>query len=332
MSVLISDIAKKVGVSNATVSNALNDRPGVSKQKRKEIIDAAREMGYFKKRVDSSKRFEFLVVSSQLEIINDPAFFSDLIKSVETASYANKMEVVIRYIDVKDLTGVLGENNLNENTSGYIILATELKENDLSFLRTFNRPFVILDAAYHYPEFTCVVINNRDSAYFATKHLINNGHREIGIITSCCSIENFKERERGFLDSLSAHCISYNEEYWFDVEPTLEGSYEGMKKILDRNPKLPTALFIVNDTIAFGVNKALIEANQREGISMVGFDDIPLAVLMDPPLTTVKVDKTMLGTLAVEQLMLKLNNGSKTNIKIQVNTSLIIRDSVDNLE
>ena len=65
---------------------------------------------------------------------------------------------------------------------------------------------------------------------------------------------------------------------------------------------------------------------------MVGFDDIPLAVLMDPPLTTVKVDKTMLGTLAVEQLMLKLNNGSKTNIKIQVNTSLIIRDSVDNLE
>lgn len=328
MSILISDIAKIVGVSNATVSNALNNRKGVSDEKKKEIIKVANELGYYKKKQDDSSRIEMLIINSQKDIVGDTAFFSELIKGVEKECFDNELELVIRHIDASELKEVLSIENINEKTTGYLLLATEMLEKEILFLEKATFPFIILDASYKNPRFSCVAINNRDAAYNAGTFLINSGHKKIGLVTSEFRIENFKERETGFLDALKDHNIEFDEKFLFTVEPTLEGSYNKMNDYLRKKPELPSAMFVVNDTIAFGVNKSLIESEVRSQISIIGFDDIPIAKLMDPPLTTIKVEKKSLGKIAVNQLLSLINDEEYVPINIQVNATLIVRKSV----
>lgn len=330
MSILIKDIAKKIGVSNATVSNALNNRKGVSEIKKREIVEVATEMGYFKKTNIGEKRIEFLIIANNKSVVNDSAFFSELIKGLEKESYQNETELIVRHINLVDLEKVMSLENLNDKTNGYILLATEIQESDLDFLSNFKLPLVILDASFKNPNFTYVGINNRDGAYNATKFILDRNYESIGIITSVEKIENFDEREVGFNDALRSKFPRSELESIcrLEVNPTLEGSYNDMKKHLENDLIPSESYFVVNDTIAYGVRKALDESGYQSKVALIGFDDIPIASMMTPPLTTVKVEKSSLGKLAVQQINEQIDDDNYVKIKIEVNTSLVIRGSV----
>ena len=335
MKVVISDIARKAGVSSGTVSNAINNRKGISEQKRQAILKIAREMGYFDQREikkTESQKIKFVIMNKQGNVVGDTPFFSELIRGIEMECSALGYELVISHITLAPEEDPI-EKIRPELADGLLLLGTELEKQDLAVFRHLEVPLVILDTIFNSQDFDFVAINNRDSAYEIVEKMIEKGHRDIGIINSTFQINNFRERKQGFVQAIQEHDLIHYEETEALVEPTLEGSYQDMKVYLeslraDQRP-LPSAFFAVNDNIAIGAMKAIREVFPDHPLTIVGFDDIPLAEFCNPPLTTVKVDKVYLGRQAVRRLIEKITSEDENHLKMLVATTIVERESIN---
>ena len=333
MKIKISDIAKKAGVSDGTVSNALNNRKGISNEKREYILQIAREMGYFRKNSDQDKLIRLLIVNKQAHVVGDTPFFSELIRGIETECSGQGFELVINHVDAEILKNRRLEDILKtDQTSGILLLGTEMEVQDLNYFRNICIPLVILDTAFRDTNFDYVAINNVDGTYEIVEHLIKNGHTSIGIINSSHQINNFRERKNGYVHALNDNNLLLSPENEALVEPTPEGAYLDMKAFLNSflaefpKEKLPTASYAVNDNIALGAIKAFNELDLS--ISICGFDDLPICELITPALTTVHVNKQYLGKTAVSRLVQKINTPDYDIQKILIATKTIQRDSV----
>lgn len=336
MKIKISDIAKKAGVSDGSVSNALNNRKGISKEKRDYILQVAREMGYFRKNNEHDRLIRLLIINKEAHVVGDTPFFSELIRGIETECSGQGFELIVNHIDNKTLkAGHLNDVLKTDQTSGILLLGTELELSDLDYFKNICIPLVILDTAFRDVTFDYVAINNVDGTYEIVEHLINNGHTNIGIINSSHQINNFRERKTGYVHALNDHNLLLSPENEALVEPTPEGAYLDMKTYLNSflaeypKDKLPTAYYAVNDNIALGAIKAFNELNLS--ISICGFDDLPICELITPALTTVHVNKQYLGKTAVARLVQKINGPDYDIQKILIATKTIQRDSVKNI-
>ncbi|MBC8171179.1 MAG: substrate-binding domain-containing protein, partial [Anaerolineae bacterium] len=181
-------------------------------------------------------------------------------------------------------------------------------------------------------DFDSVVIDNFNGALTAVNHLIQNGHRHIGLIGSNRdSYPSVLERRQGYLAALAQHNIQSH----YIEESVLERpqAFEATLRLIKRHPEI-TAIFACNDNVAIGVMNAVrhLGYDVPGDISIVGFDDIDLAQEVMPPLTTIHVDKVLMGTLALRLLRDRINDHEKVAIKTVVTTHLIIRESVRRLE
>lgn len=329
MKVKIRDIAKKAGVSDGTVSNALNNRKGISEEKKDYILKIAREMGYFKKNNDPVKCIRLLIVNNQAHVIGDTPFFSELIRGIETECSAQGYDLIINHVNSEDLKVDILKV---DQTSGILLLATEMEIQNLSYFENCPIPLVILDTAFKDTKFDYVAINNVDGTYEIVEHLIKNGHSNIGIINSSYQINNFRERKLGYMQVLNDYNLAVTPENEALVDPTPEGAYHDMKIYLQAflseysEKKLPTAFYAVNDNIALGAIKAFNELDLS--ISICGFDDIPVAELITPSLTTVHVNKRYLGKTGIVRLVDKISNYDLDAQKILIATKIIERESV----
>ncbi|MHC5374188.1 LacI family DNA-binding transcriptional regulator [Enterococcus sp. LJL120] len=336
MKVLISDIAKKAGVSSGTVSNALNNRKGISEEKKQAIIQIATDMGYFRQKENRESRelkIRLVILNNQRNVVGDTPFFSELIRGIEMECRSLGYELSINHVDMgadDDLADVL-----NQEASGVLVLGTELEKDDLEKFSQLNKPVVFLDTVFRTQQHDFVAINNADSAYEIVELLIRNGHKKIGIINSAFQINNFRERKQGFIQAINDYGLIFYEEMEALVEPTLEGAYHDMKNFLAaclaEKATLPTAFFAVNDNIAIGAMRAIEEYGLKEELSIVGFDDIPLSEFCNPPLTTIKVDKVNLGKQGIQRLIFKIDGQTSSSLKILVGTSIVERQSVQEI-
>lgn len=335
MKIKLKDIADAADVSVATVSLALNNKKGVSEEKREEIIRIAREMGYSLENLEkknTEKIIRFIIYKRHGFVVSDTPFFSNLIEGIQRECRENQYEMVISHITKNEENyQEIIENIKEDNASGVILLATEMYKEDLNNFIDINKPIVLLDSYFKHEDFDYVVINNSSASYKATEHLIENGHREIGYLQSSVYINNFYYRESGFTEALNDNQISLKDDYVYKLEPTLEGSYKDMKKLLkDRKNELPTTFFADNDIVAFGAMRALKENGIKipADVSIVGFDDMPFCQVSSPRLTTIKVYKQEIGRLAVKRVLEKINGDDNIIQKIEVATELVERDSV----
>ena len=331
----LDDIASIVGVSKSTVSNALNDKKGVSEQTKKHILKIADDVGYKKSLANGNdsikKSIRIILYKKHGYVYSDTPFFANLIEGIQKECRVEGYEMMVAHLsNGEDNFNNIIQDIKNDDCSGYLLLATEMVKEDLELFKILEKPLVLLDSNFKHEDFDFVVINNFDAAFKAVNYLIENGHSKIGYLHSSVYINNFYYRKLGFIDALQEKGIEVEEKYQFSLEPTLEGSYRDMTERLKHNPELPTAFFADNDIIAFGVMKALQEKGFRipEEISMIGFDDMPYCEISNPKMTTVKVPKHYYGTVAVKRLIEKINNNDLQNQKIEVNTQLIERESV----
>jgi DNA-binding LacI/PurR family transcriptional regulator len=147
-------------------------------------------------------------------------------------------------------------------------------------------------------------------------------------------VNNFRQREIGIKQAVKCFGLTYNEKFVYSVDSTYDGAYNDMGALLKKGAKLPTALFSSNDIIAYGCIKAIKEAGYRvpEDVSIIGFDDLPLSAVMDPPLTTMEVSKKRIGELAMRLMDNKLEmDQGMPPVKITICGRLICRKSVKNL-
>ena len=332
MKVKVRDIALKAGVSDGTVSNALNNRKGISEEKREYILKIAREMGYFKNNSSSNNNtIRLIIIYKDAHIIGDTPFFSELIRGIENECSLQGYELIIHHVNSDSLHTEITKSLKSNETKGVLLLGTEMDIDDLKLFDNVCTPLVVLDNEYDDMLYDYVAINNSDGSYAITKLLIDNGHKNIGLINSSYQINNFKKRKMGYRNALDDYNLPFRPENEILVDPSPEGSYRDtatyLKAFLNELSldELPTAFYAVNDNIAIGAVRAFQELNID--ISICGFDDLPISKLFNPPLTTVQVDKKQLGKIAVSRLINKIN-GDISHLKILVATKIVERDSV----
>ncbi len=331
----LDDIAKFAGVSKATVSNALNNRKGVGNETKKKIIKIAQDLGYKgikSKNMKEQNSIRIIMYKRHGYVVSDTPFFSNVIEGIQKECRAEGYEMTISHLSrgEKDYNKIIDDIRA-DNSSGYLILATEMFEEDLDDFTVLSKPVVLLDSFFKNRNYDQIVIDNYSASYQAARNLIENGHQKIGYLYSSVYINNFHYRKLGFLDAQKEANITINEKYHFGISPTIEGSYLEMKDILvNTNPELPTAFFADNDIIAFGAVRALKEygISIPEQVSIIGFDDMPYCEICDPKMSTVKVYKQYIGEVAVKRLIEKISLEDDINQKIEISTKLVERNSV----
>jgi len=327
--VSIKKLSEVTGFSPATISNALNNKRGVKKETVAEILRVAKEMGYISE--DRITKIRFVIFKKNGKIIDDTPFFPLLIDGVESECKRLGYEMSICNLDQRDEDYEEQVRWLiNDITSGIIFLGTELMENDIDIYRSTKCPFLIFDCFESDMQFDGVLINNADSARVATKYLIDKGHKKIGYLRGDYRIKAFRSRAVGYARAMNNHGLDVDRKYTFTLDTTMDGAYEDMKKVLKRQPELPTALFADNDMIALGAVKALQEYGYKvpEQVSIIGFDDLPFCEITTPRLTTIRVSKQEMGMTAVRRIHEMIKNPGRSKLKISVCTEFVERESV----
>lgn len=328
----VKDIAKAANVSPATVSNALNNKKGVSDEIKQLVLKVAKELGYSKEGPNNRNTIRFIIFKRHGYVVSDTPFFSSLIEGIEKECRMQGYEMLMSHVNISDKDYKETISNINNDySSGLLILATEMIREDLELFGGNGAPVVLLDSGFRNCNFDCILINNVDAAYKATSYLIENGHKDIGYLHSSAYINNFFFRKKGYLEALSEHGLKADKKFELCLEPTIEGSYKDMRMLLQSGRLvLPTAFFADNDIIAFGAMRALKEKGVRmpEDVSIVGFDDMPFCEITSPRLTTIKVFKQEMGSIAVKRLLQRMNSNEQVIQKIEVGTELVIRESV----
>ncbi|MBK8023926.1 MAG: LacI family DNA-binding transcriptional regulator [Chloroflexi bacterium] len=333
----LRDIASRADVAVSTVSQVLNNRANVSAEMRDRVLRAANELGYRQKIISNSPIVPEISTVGLLTkrhnnepLIVNP-FYSYIIAGVERECQRHNMNLMYANVEVDERNHTLSwpAMLLNEAVDGVIVLGAFLEE-AIADISSRAKSNIVLVDAYTSQEsgFDSVVIDNFNGALSAVNHLIQNGHRHIGLIGSNPdAYPSVMERRRGYFAALAQSGI--RDLYVEEGLLSRTTGFEATLRLLRRHPEI-TAIFACNDETALGVMSAARELGYRmpEDLSIVGFDDIDLAQEVMPALTTVHVDKVLMGTMALRLLRDRSTDPDRSSITAVVATQLILRDSV----
>jgi len=337
MSVTAKEIAVRLGISAAAVSMALNNKPGVSTETRKRVLEAAHEMGFDFSRIhDSSVQssingtVHFILYQRHGAVVSDTPFFAQLSEGIHSGCRQHRYFLNVSYIYKEDNIKARLDELIQTGCKGIILLGTEMSEEDFFPFERAPVPLVLLDNYFEYVKRDCVLINNIQGAFQATMFLISRCKAQPGYLQSAYPINNFVERTDGFYKAIRTAGMSTSKSIVHRLAPSVEGAYADMKAILETNEETAKCYFADNDFIACGAAKAFLEKGYRipEDVAIVGFDNIPLTSYFDPPLTTVNVPKQYMGEMAVKRLADIIDNPSSHPIKVEISTELEKRKSV----
>lgn len=332
----IRDIARKANVSEATVSNALNGRKGVSLEIAQKVKEIAEKMGYEKSRTGSNQReyIRLIVFKCHGLVVMDTQFFAELSEAIENECHHNNTDLMVTHIDMSQDLNCLERIKAisSEKCAGILLLATEMSDKEIGLFDKVQSNLLILDSIAPNLSYNAVVMNNREAGYLATEKLITSGHKRIGHISSSPDFYNMKYRREGFLTCMASNNLPVDENDILALTPTLDGSYSDMCKWLDSHKKvLPTAFFAANDILAVGVVRAMQERNIRipQDVSIIGMDDMQICLITNPQLSTIKVPRTDMAKVAVRRLLeISEEDAPKSILKTEVGVTLIDRQSV----
>lgn len=329
------EIAKRLHLSEAAVSMALHNKAGVSTKTKKKVIDTAAELGYDFSRIKTQSAkpevngtILFANYKKHGAVVNDSAFFPELSESVYLCCNQSGYQTAMQYLyDDTDMNRLFQESVALYK--GIILLATEMRSDDLKKWRQCPVPFVVLDS-YHIDVPACyITINNRQGAYLAASHLIKKSGKQPGYLQSAYPIQNFSERAEGFFKAVLENGMSASCTVIHRLTPSVEGAYADMTEIIKNRDTLASCYFADNDLIAIGAVKALKENGFKipNDISIIGFDDIPMSACVEPPLSSVHVPIDRLANIAVKCLTETIRNNGKETLHIETAAYLQIRNS-----
>ncbi|MBR0198576.1 MAG: LacI family DNA-binding transcriptional regulator [Oscillospiraceae bacterium] len=334
MGITAKELAKKLGLSEAAVSIALNHKPGVSTATKQRVLEAAEKYGYDFTRVSTKRGGNgsiFMVIYKKHgAVVGDSPFFSELIDSIQKACKEEGYPFNTRYLYEEDDVSAQIEDLVYSACSGIILLGTEMRREDFRPFESIRIPLVLLDVYFDSVKRDCVLINNVQGAFLATDYLIRHTKKQPGYLRSYYSISNFEERADGFYNAIRQHGYSASKSVVHKLSPSIEGAYSDMLEIIDSGEALAPCYFADNDMIALGAMKALQQRGYSipKDISIIGFDNISLCNYASPSLTTVNVPKTYMGETAVHRLVEIMKAKSFVPVKIEVMMNLVKRQSV----
>ncbi|MEP7340045.1 MAG: LacI family DNA-binding transcriptional regulator [Acidobacteriota bacterium] len=333
------DIAERAGVAPMTVSRVVNDNGYVSQAMREKVQRAVKELNYHPNGLARSlKRQRTHVVGILLPDIANP-FSAQLVSGIQEILQARGYASFICASERSTEREQAGLSALfDHRVDGVIVATRETPTGNEWLARLVERklPMVLVGREFLHPQVDRVTADHRKGGYEATKYLISTGHKRIGFVGVSMANGKGLRRFQGYLAALRDHKLSVVEERIVGPDTTSgpgystqDDGYQGMKCLLSLSKPL-TAVFARNDFTAIGAMCALHDAGLSvpDNVSIVGFDNVPLAAYTSPPLTTVDQPTVEQGRQAASLLLERIDGGKARERKeINLNCHLIIRQS-----
>lgn len=327
--VTIKDVARRASVSTATVSRVLNDDPRVSDVNREAVIKAVTELDYRRDRVARNLRGKgSQIIGLVISDIQNP-FFTSVVRGVEDVAHENGYTLLLCNSD-EDRTKeqLYLEAMISERTAGVIVSPASETGGYTQAVLKAGIPVVATDRRLLDQEVDTVVVDNLEGAYQAVCHLAKLGHTRIAFIGGPPQVTTARERRDGYTRALTEQGIGLNQELIMTSDLKLKGGYQSTCQVLNiDNP--PTAIFTANSLITLGALNCIHEKKLAipDDIAVVGFDDMPWATSLNPPLTAVAQPTYEMGRTAAELLLGRIANKNREIVEIKLKSRLIIRDS-----
>jgi LacI family transcriptional regulator len=324
------EVARRARVSISTVSRTINQTGKISAATQEHVRRVMRDMGYKPNRVARRLRAGGSCHLIGLIIPNiQNAFFADVARGVEDVAYQNNFAVLLCnydedaekerfYLDVMQAESVDG------------IILPPVHERDAAVLQTAAAgiPIVCVDRALAGAAIDKVEIDNERGAFDAVSHLISRGHRRIGIISGPAASSTGRERVAGYRRALSEAGLPVIDELIRYGDFKEESGRRIAAELLKLRTR-PTALFVGNNLMLIGTLETICERKLRipADVALVGFDDLPLATVFNPPLSVVRQPAYEAGRAAAELLLKRIQDPKRAASALKLAPELIIRGS-----
>ncbi len=310
MSVTLKDIARAAGVNASTASRCLSGFQGVNEGTRQRVIQVAAEMKYRPNRVARGLvTGRSHTIALLISDIRNP-FFAELARGAEDAANAAGSDLILCNSDFDAGKQMKYLRSLSEKRVDGILMnsVASLRREQLKQLADLHLPVVLLNKPEIRTEFSTVSSDNFEGGRLAGAHLAQLGHRKIAHITGPRHHGNLTERLRGFLAALKSARLPAP--LVLHGQNSFSGGYDLAHIFFAKHPEI-TAIFAGNDAMAFGVGRAAAELNLQfpRDMSLIGFDDVDLAQVVSPPLTSIHAPKYEIGQVAVETLLKIVERG-----------------------
>lgn len=301
----MKDVAKKADVSPSTVSRVLSNSKRISPATQQRVRAAMEELGYYPNAIARSLVNQNAMTLGLVLYRGTPAalsnpFFPQVIKGIAQGIRGTGYDLL--------MTPESGETRAldllrSRKIDGVILLASRRQDPLLPLLRKGGYPYVLVGRTEEEEDFW-VNNDNIDASCRAVQHLIRLGHRRIGLITGPRDFLVSLDRQQGYIQALEQANLPRERGLELEADFTLEGAFQAASTLLGHTHP-PTAIFAADDLMALGVMRACQSWGLRIplDISVVGFNDDPMATIIEPPLTTVSVQASALGERAAQMLL-----------------------------
>jgi LacI family fructose operon transcriptional repressor len=322
--VKIVDVAKRAGVSTASVSRVISGAPQVSEETRKRVNAAIKALGYrpdlAARRLRSGRTDTLGLIVSD---IRNP-FFTEISRAVEDGAYKNGMRVFLCNTDESpEKEAFYLQMMRDENASGVILSPT------LSLLKNMHPqdypfPMVLVDRCEREAEVDAVVLDNFDAAYRLTDHLITQGHRRIVFLYGSLGSTG-PQRHQGYLAAMSAAGLTPEAE---PITPRSERAREVAERLLRRSP-LPDALVASSGLVLQGIAEAVkaVDVKVPSPMAVAGFDDLPWTSLVTPDITVIRQPTEEIGQSALRLLLDRIAMPERSVRRVVLRGELVVRGS-----
>lgn len=343
----IKDVAKRAGVSISTVSNVLNKSKYVSDELKIRVNVAVQELGYQANPIAQNMKFKNTKTVGIITADLCGLFYPYVLKGMYEIFYKKGYQVIILDSDgLNDRLGSIkklreGIHRLILNRVDGIVFASTVPE---SLEKGIAEDIKRMASNYKNKKIGLVCVETDLSGYGidsvfsnsvigaekATSHLIDMGCKRIGHITGPIFTSVAQDRLRGYKNILSKHGHAFHEAMIAEGNYTHKSGYSAMKELLQKTPDID-GVFVANDQMSVGALKALSEAGKRvpQDIKMVGYDDVFIASVLEPPLSTIHIRKNYMGSKAAELLIEQIeeNKESRKPAAIELESRLVVRKS-----
>ena len=327
MNVTIKDVAREAGFSVATVSRVLNNSGPVREATRRRIEEVADRLRYTPNLAARS-----LITRKTLTIgvlLPDlyGEFFSEVIRGIDRAARTGGYHLLVSgsHNDREEIEAAL--QAMHGRVDGLIVMAPGLEPGAVVAGLPRRLPLVLLNCDVGDSEFDAVNVDNYGGAREMVEHLLGLGHRRVAIVGGARDNSDARERLRGYQDAIAEAGADVEVKLQIEGDFTESSGHRAARHLLAVDPR-PTAIFAANDSMAIGALSALRDASIRvpKDMAVAGFDDIPIARYVSPPLSSVHVPIRGLGMRAVERLLETIADGKEKKVEV-LPTRLVVRES-----
>jgi len=331
MPLTLEDIARFSGFSRSTVSRVINGGDYVKEETRQRILDVIHEHNFqpnlgARSLAGGQTGVLGLVIPAAVSTIFTDPYFPQFIRGVSAGCNEHNYSMMLWLAEPEHERRTMREILHNGLLDGVIVSSMIISDPIFESLHGSKMPFILIGRHPTYEDINYLDVDNIQSASQAIRHLVSLGRRRIATITGPLNMIGGYDRYQGYLKGLEEQGLPLLPELAIEGDFTEIGGYHAMLRLLDAHPD---AVFAASDIMAIGALRALREANLRvpDDVAVIGYDDVPLANMTEPPLTTIRQSIQSMGTMAVKTLVEIIRNPNLGPQHILVDTELIIRES-----